>query len=411
VSAQISPETVVELHRLHIGPPEDAGQHEVGRPETGVFVALPTEGVSLLNLLRQGLTLRDAEDRFAEQYGMKPELSEFIAAIIDCGFVKAIDGMPADNPADSGDPAGAPRAWRLFNNIPAHRLSWTLTRPARLLYAAIWIAVPALLAVRPDLAPRASQAIITRSAVLNTTILMTIGWLLVFLHELAHLVAARARGCSGALSLSRRFYFLVAQTDMSGVRAIPRKQRYAPYLAGLTLHLAILLACMATEAERLGGRIPGVIAYLVTIQIVFQFAIFLRTDIYYVVSNYLRLGNLSEDTSLYLKSRWNALTGRTIPDPVGAIPPRERRIVRWYSVFYVFGMLAAAANFIIFALPLIVILLLRSLETLLGNADITSKMDSAVFICLCAFNAGLPLAIMARDFRARRAYALTADRS
>ena len=43
----LSDSSVVGLHPLHIGEERD-GETEVGRPETGVFVSLPAEGVALV---------------------------------------------------------------------------------------------------------------------------------------------------------------------------------------------------------------------------------------------------------------------------------------------------------------------------------------------------------------------------
>src|SRR5262249_9805124 len=157
------------------------------------------------------------------------------------------------------------------------------------------------------------------------------GWSLVFLHEAAHLLAARARGCAGSLSISRRLYFLVAQTDMSGIRSVPRSQRYAPYLAGMTVDLMILLICFLLRATGTGGRITSVITYLVIIQLLFQFAIFMRTDVYYVITNWLRLGNLMHDVQQLLIGLVARMLGRSSGHDTNPIPTRERRLVRWYA--------------------------------------------------------------------------------
>lgn len=52
----LSEETCIEFHSLAIGP-EDDGVREVGRAETGVFIALPAEGIRLLSWMDSGLPL------------------------------------------------------------------------------------------------------------------------------------------------------------------------------------------------------------------------------------------------------------------------------------------------------------------------------------------------------------------
>ena len=193
----LTDDSVVQLHSLVIGP-EDDGVREVGRPETGVFIALPPEGVELLSWLDGGTTLTEVRDRFASAHGIAPELVEFVGDLVDCGFVKAIDGAAAGADAAAESPAAG---WHLLAALPQRRVAWLLGRPMRLLYFGVWLAVPVLLALRPDLIPRAASALLYPEAGINALLLAVFAWTLWLLHELAHLLAARARGCIGALSM------------------------------------------------------------------------------------------------------------------------------------------------------------------------------------------------------------------
>ena len=95
----LTEQSVIELHPLHVGDSDGAaGQgvgYEVGRPETGTFISLPAEGVSLLSWLRAGLPLGEVRARFAARYGQAPDLEDFRAGLTACGFVDRIDGQPA----------------------------------------------------------------------------------------------------------------------------------------------------------------------------------------------------------------------------------------------------------------------------------------------------------------------------
>src|SRR5215471_17865569 len=57
----------------------------------------------------------------------------------------------------------------------------------------------------------------------------------VFLHELAHLVAARAANVSSRMGIGTRLWVLVAETDMSGIWLASRRQRCLAFLAGAAL--------------------------------------------------------------------------------------------------------------------------------------------------------------------------------
>ncbi|MFC7307034.1 hypothetical protein ACFQVC_22750 [Streptomyces monticola] len=391
----------VTLHPLHIGGPED-GLREVGRPETGVFIALPEEGVALIAWLHQGCPLSEVRAHFTESFGVAPELDEFIEGLADCGFVKDIDGLPV-GAAPASQPAGG---WRLFATLPTRWFGWLLSSPSRVAYRLLWAALPALLIWRPDLLPRPKDTLLVDGVMLNAVIVALLAWAMVFLHELAHLVTARARGAVGALSLSRRMYFLVAQTDMSGVRALPRAERYAPYLAGMTLEAGVLLTCLLLRLADAGGGLPATLAYVVTIQLLFQCALFLRTDLYFVLTNRLRAGNLADDTRQVLRAQWRRATGGP-PVDLGAIPARERRLVRWYLPFYAAGVAAALADLVLLIVPALVTMCRRAAAELAGP-HLLHQAEAAAFLAIVAFNLGSVTVIALRQRRRQAAAAAAA---
>ncbi|GAA3005544.1 hypothetical protein GCM10020229_16770 [Kitasatospora albolonga] len=387
--------STVELHPLHIGPPED-GVHEVGRPDTGTFIGLPGEGVAVIEWLSSGLTLAEAGERFTQRYGSAPELADFLAALEECGFVRAIDGR-AVQAEDTTAEATRPRGWRLLSGLPQSAVGWLLAPPLRVLYALVWLAVPALLLARPELLPRSGDALVHPRPMTSMIVLTLIGWALIFLHELAHLLTARARGCVGSLSVGRRMYFLVAQTDMTGVRALPRKERYAPYLAGITFDLSVLLVCWTLRLSGLDSGYARAVAYLCAVQFVFQCAVFLRTDLYYVLTNWLRLGNLNADARLMLHNLTNRLRGRP-PTPLTGIPEREQRIIRRYLPLHVLGILIALANLCWLVVPATVSLVRRSVEAL-TSGDLLTRLDGLGFLLILTLNLGTLLTVTVRERR------------
>ncbi|MDG4857109.1 hypothetical protein P8605_02870 [Streptomyces sp. T-3] len=386
----------LEMHPLHIGTPED-GLHEVGRAETGVFIALPEEGIAILDWLRQGCSLAEVRTRFDAAFGMQPELDEFIEGMVECDFVKSIDGTPL-HPAPAGDQPGG--GWQLFATLPPEWFGWLLSKPCRIGYWLVWAALPALLLWRPDLLPHSKDTLLVSGVMLNAVIVALLAWAMVFLHELAHLVTARARGAVGTLSLSRRMYFLVAQTDMSGVRALPRAQRYAPYLAGMTFEAGVLLGCLLLRGAGVGAGLPATLAYVVSIQLLFQCALFLRTDLYFVLTNRLRAGNLAADTAQVLRARWRRATGGP-PVDLSAIPARELRLVRWYLPFYAVGVAAALINLALLVVPAVVTMCRRAVDELTGRAPLL-QVEAAAFLAIVAFNIGSVAVIALRQHRGRR---------
>ncbi|MEU4473676.1 hypothetical protein [Micromonospora sp. NPDC023888] len=381
--------TVVRLHPLHIGESED-GVCEVGRVDTGDFVELPAEGVDLVRWLGEGLPLGEVRRRFADRYGTEPDLADFLDGIGSCGFLRT-DATTGDGGAPASG-AGTPpvaaevsrRGVALLANLAPHRVSWLLAPPMRLLYVGGWLTVPLLLALVPSLRPAPADAFLLDGVLANALVVAMVAWMLVLLHELAHAATVRALGVTGRLSISRRLWFLVAQTEMSAVRSVPRRRRYAPYLAGLTWDLLLMSACLVLQLAGVHERLVRGVVYTLTLSVVYQFLVFMRTDIYYVVGNWLRLGDLMGDTRRWLANQVRRLVGRDPGHDLGGVPARELRIIRWYAPFYLLGSLAVTAALLALTVPAMVTMVRLAVDGLDAPVDGLAFWNGVGFLALVA---------------------------
>jgi hypothetical protein len=382
-----APARTVLLHPLHIGEIED-GVAEVGRPDTGVFVSLPEPGIEIIRDLRQGFTLDEVSQRFAQRHGQPPDLDDFLAALTECGFVRQPDGQQAGGPLADEPEAPGLRGWRLLGSLPSHRVAWLLSRPAMVVWVAVWLAVPGILIFRPDLIPTAADARLGLGVAPDALLLTVLAWSLVLVHEMAHLLAVRARGCAGVLRLSNRLHLLVAETDMSGIRSLPRSQRYAPYLAGMTFTMSAFAAVLIAQLAGMDARPLLAIGYLCLFTLLFELAFFLRTDIYYVITTSLRLGNLMTDTWRWVGNKLVTPLRRRPPYDLSAVPAREMRFVRWYSVFLVIGVAVVIGQFLLLGLPLLLSFLRDSISQIAAGPSTLGFWDAAVLLLLTAAHFG-----------------------
>jgi putative peptide zinc metalloprotease protein len=297
----------------------------------------------------------------------------------------------ADEPRQSGV--------ALLGGLPSSWVSWLLAWPMRLLYLGVWLAVPALLLARPGLRPAPADAFLTHDVLANVVLVALVAWTLVFLHELAHAVAVRALGCTGRLSLSRRLWFLVAQTEMSAIRTAPRSRRYAAYLAGMTWDVAVMLGCLLLELSRIGGQFPRTVVYTLTLSLIFQFSVFMRTDVYYVLANWLRLGNLMEDTRHLLANLAHRVLGRRSPYDMGDVPARELTVIRWYLPYYLLGSAAVTAGFALLTVPALERMVALAGSHLAGGPASLGFWDSLGFLAVAAFQFGALGFVTIRDRR------------
>ncbi len=335
---------------------------------------------------------------------------DFVQELSGCGFVRSVDGLPlAVADEDVADPVG-PRGWRLLAGLPQQRVAWLLSGPAAVVFGLVWGSVAAMLFLRPELRPTAEDAVLDLGVLLNLVLLTAVGWLLVLLHEMAHLVAVRATGSSATLDISHRLHLLVAQTDMSSVRALPRRARYAPYLAGMTWDVTLLLGCLVLRAAGVGGPLPGFVGYLLAMSLLFQSAIFLRTDLYYVMTNLLRTGNLMQDTRHWLVNLLCRLVGSAPRHDVGAVPARELRIIRWYSGLVLVGGGAVLAQFLLLGLPLLSTFVLDAAAGLRSGPGSPAFWDGLGLLGVVLLQLGV-LAVAVQRERLRRSARETAARA
>ncbi|WP_433132815.1 hypothetical protein ACQPWW_14160 [Micromonospora sp. CA-240977] len=390
MTSTLADTTVVRLHPLHIGESED-GVCEVGRVDTGDFVELPAEGVDLVRWLGEGLPLGEVRRRFADRYGTEPDLDDFLDGIASCGFLR-VDAATGDGGAPATGVGAAPaagaevsrRGVAVLANLPPHRVSWLLAPPMRPLYVGGWLTVPLLLAFVPSLRPTPADAFLLDGVLANALVVAMVAWILVLLHELAHAATVRALGVTGRLSISRRLWFLVAQTEMSAVRSVPRRRRYAPYLAGLTWDLLLMSACLLLQLAGVHERLVRGVVYTLTLSVVYQFLVFMRTDIYYVLGNWLRLGDLMGDTRRWLANQLRRMVGRDRAHDLGGVPARELGIIRWYAPFYLLGSLAVTAALLALTVPAMVTMVRLAIDGLDAPVDGLAFWNGVGFLALVA---------------------------
>jgi hypothetical protein len=187
-------------------------------------------------------------------------------------------------------------------------------------------------------------------------------FVMVGVHELAHLVAARAAGVACRFGLGHRLWILVAETDMTGVWLVPRRARFLPFLAGpladvvgASLALLLLFACRREWCSLPDGALTLVRAIFVAyvFALLWQCYFFVRTDFYYVFSNLLRCRNLMADTEAYLRGLLARVSSRFRPFPLGELPAHERLAVRLYAPVWLLGRGLAFGLLFFVQLPLL----------------------------------------------------------
>jgi len=184
-------------------------------------------------------------------------------------------------------------------------------------------------------------------------------FVLAAVHELCHWLTARAEGVSASIRVNRRLYFVVLETNLTGLWGLPRRRRYWPLLAGMAFDSLVLFSVLlARLGDQLGWwqlarGVAGLLAALTFIEltsIVTQCFVFLRTDVYAVLLTATGCFDLWRTTRLELRRRLRRISPAQRDELAGA-HVRDRAVARYFVWVYAAGMLLAAWSFVTLFIP------------------------------------------------------------
>jgi hypothetical protein len=303
----------------------------VGRPGSGSYAVLPHDGGSLLERMVGGASPAEAADWYESAFGERVDVGDFVESIRDLGFLRE-DGTSA---AEPGQSVGLQR----FSRMLFSRLAFA----AYVLIVAGWLVT---IIRQPYLAPRPGHIFFTHYLVLVQLLLLFGQIPLLFLHEAFHVLAGRRLGLASRVGLGTRLYFVVVETRMPDLLAVPRRKRYLPFLAGMLADVLIVsvlgLLAFALEggghAERVAAGVALALAFPVCVRFAYQFLLFLQTDIYFVITTALGCYDLHAAARTVIANRFWGLLGRTdrLRDE-GGFTPRDRQVSSWYAWLFVVG--------------------------------------------------------------------------
>jgi hypothetical protein len=391
---------VLTLHRLAIRlSDDDPDLTVVGRPELGEFIELPNIGADAIRLLDTGLSVAEVEHRLRDELAVELDVAELAEALIDLGFVATVDGQALPDPAAELPGSHLPR-------LKPEHVRWLIGWPA----LAVWLAALAAAAVtwwrQPHLLMAPSDFYWTPYVGLAVLVNTAMFSVCVSVHELMHLATARAYGAQSRISLSTRLHHLVIQTDVTAVWAARRHARYRVYLAGMcwdsfVVAMSTLLIAYAGLPART-DRLLAALALVVLLSMLMQARVYMRTDLYYVLMEWLRGRRLIEDGWQYVRHLARRTRHQPSDDPTADLPARERRGVRIYAVAMAAGVAVALTTFATFGLPILVEGIIGAVTNLthgLREADPLRVLDSAAIITI---EGGLQVLFLVTFYRRHR---------
>ena len=340
---------------------EEGGEVVIGRPELGTFLALPREAVEILDGLAAGKTLGEVEDDYARLYGIRPDLADLLTALGKKGLVRRQRADSETSRVASAVPQPQPVKRFHFANIPQDVARIFFGGPALLIYGVLIGCALIALVRDPSLIPHRRDLFFDRHKTAKVLVLVLASYTSLFIHEFCHLLAARAVGVKSRIGLSNRLWVLVAETDLTGLWAVPKRHRYLPMVAGPISDCVTASLLIFTLAARKAGVLamsPNLYDLARAMILIFSFRLlwqcffFVRTDFYYVISTFCGCKSLMRDTQIFVRNFFARLFRPAAIRSQDHIPIRERRVILAYSFLWFLGRVFALASLFLVTLPL-----------------------------------------------------------
>jgi hypothetical protein len=343
-------------HVLPYSVQPDGDQFVIGSSRAGTFLSVPAEVLEILRAFEAGHGPDRVREDYRRRHGEDPDLDDLIQALTQRGIL-----APAAGAGDASVASAPPSRRYHFEWISPRVARWIWNRWTLSGMAIVVLAALVVLVFMPELMPGWRAFYFPQDTAIQIFALMLLGMASTFVHEMAHLTAARAGGVSCRFSIGNQLWFVVWYTEMTGVWALPRRQRYLPILAGPIVDLfgAAVVVLFLAAAQSGGWSLPtlarnilSALLLLYIMRLVWQCYFFLRTDFYYAISNMLGCKRLLQDSEDWLRNRYARLRRRTEPVDQSLLPAHERRMLPGYAAIWLVGRIVAIAVLLLVQLPL-----------------------------------------------------------
>lgn len=326
----------------------DGDEVILGDPKKGLYIAISAESEAVLDDLAAGRTVGETEELFQRRFGERPDLQGFLGYLEEKGWIERASHDRAEPFED--DAAGPPAAARLVGRI-------LFAPPALGLYGLSVIAALAVAWLHPASRPTREALLFKAHMSLMGGVMFAILLSTALLHEMGHIAAGWAVGVRPRLGIGHRLWTLVAETDLSELWLLPRRDRYLPILAGpivdavLASLLVLFGAALGTPAGSLGFQVLQASVLLLLLRLLWQCFLYLRTDLYYVLTTLTNCRSLMADTERYLLDRLSRILPGVRPRDLSHLSATERRVVVLYAPVWLGGRAFALAVLATVQLP------------------------------------------------------------
>ena len=387
----VNKKTSVSLHPLKTQ--KDKLNYIVENESTGDFFEMPEVCIHAIELINQEKPLEEVEKALIDRYPYEDiDILNFVTQLLELKLVSKINSEEILSESVQKNQTG-------FIWLPASLGRFFFNNITSKLYSLLLIASAGLILFNPNLFPHYSDLFMFDLMLLNILAVMLIGFFLVIIHEFGHVLAIRSEGLPAKIEVGNRLFFVVLETDMSQVWKLLAEKRKKLFLAGMNFDIVVLFLALAAQflasENTLAIGLLKLVVLNTFIRLVFQTAVFMKTDLYYVIENKTGCYNLMENGRNFL-AKW--LPFLSVPETETF--DGEEKFVRRYAYFYLAGILLTFAITAYYYIPQIMFAVNEiMLPGFLEPITSIRFWDSVVFLLQIVLVLGLLLYSWSKKYR------------
>jgi putative peptide zinc metalloprotease protein len=344
----------------------------VGNSEIGDFYQFPEQGLKILRMIGSGADATTIKTRLATEDGAIVDVDAFVELLSSIGFLHPESKRQT---VQQQLRAAAQDQRRVFSVNP--RIAQAIFSTPVLLCGAcivLYAAIETIINHELRINFSAFYTETNRTALL--LLLMFLSFLQVTMHESGHMLAAARHGIKSKYKFGNRLWTIVAESDLTGILSLPKAQRYFPMLAGLLVDilcaslLTLLLAVLLWDgANAFSIQVVQALVLELIIGMIWQFNIFVKTDIYFVLCNYFGHPDLDREARLYLRDLMFRVTFGLIGTKAAAAGFKNLVMLRIFSSIWLLGRLLSLLVLFGVFLPTMARYLYSAFQMLKGPPD------------------------------------------
>lgn len=346
---------------------KEGESYYIGNAELDEFYQFPEEGLNIIRMLQGGASVATIETTLAQTSDESIDVREFIDTLLEIGFIHPeAERHRFQESVEAVRNTDKRLVFRANPRIARMVFSW----PSLALYLGI-VGYAAYSAIQdPQLRLNLEAFYLERNLTLTLVVLLLMYAFTASLHELGHMLAAARQGVDSRLGFSNRLWDIVAEADMTGLLALPREKRYLPMAAGMLVDVfsiaaitLILKWLFANSPHGFAIQLLQALALQITISITWQFNIFLRTDVYYLICNYFGYADLNAQAYHFYQNQLHAFSFGLLGKRTEPLKPQQVIIARTFFAIWLIGRIASIGFLVLILIPTLYRYFERAVET------------------------------------------------